>query len=349
MTSTPLLKPFTTLDLVKPDPLGKTPRADDPLLKSKLRIVTANSGGRALSQQHVSMEKSLSFLQDDLGRFGVYLAGLSKLPQQLHEMFGQTGRPQVVVNVWDLTELRNSLAGNVAELKNCIAQITMDSHKSAGRMDAELATHRSRLKETERIAFIDPLTGLGNRRKMELALDQLVLQARPFSLLLFDVNNFKTVNDQFGHVAGDDMLRQFATELKRASRSTDLSGRWGGDEFIVVLDCNAEQAALEKRLIQDWMPGEFVLHSGADSHRVPVSAAIGMAEWNGGEDITETLKRADAEMYRDKAHLKGAVTPSTERPVRRCIPRGKGRCHLTYAHNQRRSAVPGPLMPVVFE
>jgi diguanylate cyclase (GGDEF)-like protein len=234
-----------------------------------------------------------------------------------------TERLQAIANLEDITNLRSSLTANVGELKKCIAQMTKDSNESVNRLNAELATYRSRLEETERLASIDALTGLANRRRIELALDQLVLRARPFSLLLFDVNDFKAINDQFGHVAGDDLLRQFAVELKLALRSSDLAGRWGGDEFIVVLDCGEELAEVQRNRIRDWALGEYTLRSGADSYRVSVSAAIGMAGWLRGEDITETLKRADAAMYRDKQELKRGAAPPVERPASAVIAGAK--------------------------
>jgi diguanylate cyclase (GGDEF)-like protein len=229
------------------------------------------------------------------------------------EFSSLTERLQAIANLEDITNLRSALTANVGEMKKCIAQMRKDSHESVNRLNAELATYRSRLEESERIASSDSLTGLANRRRIELALGQLVQRARPFSLLLFDVNDFKTINDKLGHIAGDDLLRQFAEELKMALRTTDLAGRWGGDEFIVVLECEAGQAETQRNRIRDWVSGEYTLQSGLDSYRVSVSAAIGMAGWLRGEDVTETLKRADAAMYRDKQQMKIKAAPSVAR------------------------------------
>ncbi len=238
------------------------------------------------------------------------------------EFSSLTERLQAIAVLEDITKLRSSLTAHVIELKKCIAQMTKDSHDSVGRLNAELETYRNRLEETERIASIDSLTGLANRRRIEHALDELVLRGHPFSLLLFDINDFKTINDKLGHMAGDSLLRQFATELKLALRSTDLPGRWGGDEFIVVLDCDREQAEQQISRIRDWVVGEYTLRSGDDSFRVSVSAAIGMAGWIRGEDITSMLKRADAAMYRDKEQLKTAAAPDVERPAETALAGG---------------------------
>ena len=93
---------------------------------------------------------------------------------------------------------------------------------------------------------------------------------------------------------------------------TDLAGRYGGDEFIVVLDCGADLAATQLNRVREWVIGEYTLRIGADSHRVTVSASIGLATWVRGENITETLKRADAAMYQDKQQAK---RKSATRPV----------------------------------
>lgn len=224
------------------------------------------------------------------------------------EFSSLTERLQAIANLEDLTDLRGALTANVAELKKCIAQMTKDSSDSVKRLNAELTTYRTRLEETERIASVDSLTGLANRRRIELALEQFVTRARPFSVLIFDIDDFKPINDRFGHLAGDDLLRQFAVELKLALRSTDLAGRYGGDEFIVVLDCGPDLAETQLNRIREWVLGEYTLRSGNDSHRITVSASIGLAGWIRGENITETLKRADAAMYDDKQHSKRKST-----------------------------------------
>ena len=302
--------PQTTLDAVEEDSLVEMTSADNPGLNRGPRALGRDTNGRTLSKRPVTAGESLGFLKDDLKRFDVHLAGLADLPIRLREVFGRTGRPQVIAKMEDLTTLHSSLTANVTELNDCIARMTKHSDESIDLLNAESMTHRSRLHQIESIAFTDTLTGLANRLKIELALDRLVLRAQPFSLILFDLNHFKSINDQLGHVAGDDILRQFAAELKPALHSTDLVGRWGGDEFMVVLDCGMKQAELRRSRIGDRVLGEYTLRSGEDSHRVTVTAAIGMATWRPGENVSETLKRADAAMYRDKHQLKSVAAPS---------------------------------------
>jgi len=217
-----------------------------------------------------------------------------------------TARLRDIADLEDLTKIRSSLLQSATELKNCVDQMTRDNQESLTHLRAELTVYRDRLEESERLAAIDPLTGIANRRKVEQALDEFVVRARPFCIMLFDLNSFKQVNDQLGHASGDDLLRQFATELRLVLRNSDLAGRWGGDEFIALLDCGLVVAESLIARIRDWVFGEYTVHSGSDASRVKVSASVGLAAWVPGEKVAQTIQRADSAMYREKAaHSKG--------------------------------------------
>lgn len=219
---------------------------------------------------------------------------------------GLTTRLRDIADLEDLTNIRSSLIQSAADLKSCVDQMARDNQESLAHLRAELTAYRDRLEESERIAAIDPLTGIANRRKVEQALDEFVARARPFCIMLFDLNGFKQVNDQLGHAAGDDLLRQFATELRLVLRTSDLAGRWGGDEFIALLDCGLVVAESLIARIRDWVFGEYTVHCGSDASRVKVSASVGLAAWVPGEKVAQTIQRADSAMYREKAaHDKG--------------------------------------------
>ena len=121
-----------------------------------------------------------------------------------------------------------------------------------------------------------------------------------FSVISLDLNGFKKLNDTYGHLAGDDLLKQFATELRTVFRSHDVIGRVGGDEFIVLVDGDLSVANARLERIRRWVNGSYAVKGNPDAPKVKVTAAVGAAQWNPGESMRDILSRADAAMYADK-------------------------------------------------
>jgi diguanylate cyclase (GGDEF)-like protein len=146
----------------------------------------------------------------------------------------------------------------------------------------------------------DPLTGLANRRSVDSHLEVRSKGETPFSIIYMDLNGFKKINDTYGHQAGDDLLKQVGARLRLAFRSTDIVGRWGGDEFVALVDSSLADAKIHVSRITEWLSKDFVITSGDVEQQVNVGAAVGVATWRPGETVTEVLQRADAEMYEQK-------------------------------------------------
>jgi len=170
-------------------------------------------------------------------------------------------------------------------------------------------------REMERCAKTDALTGLANRRAVEEALERESDRSRrygaPLSILLTDVDELKRVNDDHGHEAGDVVLRNLASLLSETVRSVDVPGRWGGDEFLVVLpDTNLAQAEqLAKRLLERVHKdpariGRTVLASGL---------SIGLAEYDKKESVTDLLRRTDQAMYEAKRQGRDRIVTSDKK------------------------------------
>ena len=147
----------------------------------------------------------------------------------------------------------------------------------------------------EALATTDALTGVANRAAFQIRLHEAAAGPRPVSLLIVDVDHFKTFNDRFGHVAGDQALREVAQILVRAVRSSDLVARYGGEEFAVVLPGTAAAAAV--------VLAERVRRAVAEfpwTHR-PITVSVGAATApHGPVDPTALTAEADAALYRAK-------------------------------------------------
>jgi two-component system cell cycle response regulator len=155
------------------------------------------------------------------------------------------------------------------------------------------------------MAITDGLTGLYNRRYMESHVVTLIEQAqtrgKPLALLIVDIDFFKSINDTYGHDAGDDVLREFAIRLKKSIRGIDLACRYGGEEFVVVMpETDMAVASVVAERIRRRIAAEpFAVDKGAKA--VPVTISIGLAALGAAGDATASLlKRADQALYRAK-------------------------------------------------
>jgi diguanylate cyclase (GGDEF)-like protein len=207
-----------------------------------------------------------------------------------------SGRLKDIGTLEDLTRVRQSLSQSALDLKSCVDRMAADGRAIVTKLQSEVATYQARLHEVETQASLDPLTGLDNRRGIERRLEERIRRGCLFSIILLDLNHFKEINDTHGHIAGDELLKQFASEMRSRFRPVDGAGRWGGDEFLVVFEGSAEQASTAVRKASEWLFGDYRLKSA----RVQLTASVGVAQWNGSETISDTLKRADAAMYLQK-------------------------------------------------
>lgn len=163
---------------------------------------------------------------------------------------------------------------------------------------------RSNVAESIELAVTDGLTGLHNRRYLDTHLQTLVERARnrgrELSLLITDIDKFKTINDTHGHDAGDDVLREFAQRLRQNVRGMDLACRFGGEEFVIVMpDTSAQMAAEVAERVRESV--EEIAFSASDI-KLDVTTSVGVATLNrnSDEDMKMLLKKADTALYEAK-------------------------------------------------
>jgi diguanylate cyclase (GGDEF)-like protein len=181
---------------------------------------------------------------------------------------------------------------------------------------AVVALDNARLHRiVERQALIDGLTGLANRRQCEETLDDELARIERFggslAVVVADLDWFKDINDRHGHPAGDAVLREFAVLLQDTVRDVDLAGRWGGEEFVLVLPGTdlIGGAQLAER-IRSALAGQIVL--AVDGTPIPVTASFGVAATPPARTASELFAAADAALYQAKRAGKNRVETATD-------------------------------------
>lgn len=174
-------------------------------------------------------------------------------------------------------------------------------------------------KELLLVASQDSLTGLRNRRSfMDAATRDLALanrHPRPLAMLMLDVDFFKSINDTRGHAAGDEVLRQLGTLLQAAMRESDLLGRYGGEEFCMLLvDVSLDDARRSAERLRQCIEEQPIYH---DAQRIAVTTSIGVAAWHAGQSLDQLLSEADHALYRAKAAGRNKVMASSPRATLR--------------------------------
>jgi diguanylate cyclase (GGDEF)-like protein/PAS domain S-box-containing protein len=203
-------------------------------------------------------------------------------------------RVPVNIRVAPIQDKNNRIIGAVETFSNNQANINL----------------RRKVDQLKQSVLLDPLTVIGNRLYCEDKLKTALLQHRqykvPFGLLFIDVDHFKQVNDAYGHEAGDRALQNVAKTLSSNLRSTDTCGRWGGEEFLVILadtdTTNIHKVAEKLRTMLEYT--SFI----QGGNEIKITVSIGATLFMEGDTLRSLVKRADALMYQSKQAGRNRVT-----------------------------------------
>ncbi len=180
------------------------------------------------------------------------------------------------------------------------------------------------IKAHKTAASVDPLTGMFNRRGFAEATTRLIEReakaGRPATVLVFDIDHFKSVNDRFGHPAGDEILKKFAAVVVNTLRMSDLSGRVGGEEFAALLPCSLEEASLAAERVREAFATAGI---AVDGEPVATTVSIGVAGGQAGTELDILLAAADGALYQAKRNGRNRVeaAPEIEPPPERITQR----------------------------
>jgi diguanylate cyclase (GGDEF)-like protein len=168
----------------------------------------------------------------------------------------------------------------------------------------------------KKAASMDPLTSMFNRRGFAEACSRVIEReanaGRPVTVLIFDIDHFKSINDRFGHPAGDEILKLFAAVVINSLRISDLSGRIGGEEFAALLPCSLEEGVIAaERVRKAFAESGIVVEDGP----VDTTVSIGVAGGPAGTELEVLLAAADTALYQAKRGGRNRVAAAEELPL----------------------------------
>jgi diguanylate cyclase (GGDEF)-like protein len=165
-------------------------------------------------------------------------------------------------------------------------------------------------------ASMDPLTGMFNRRGFAEATSRVIEReanaGRPATVLIFDIDHFKSINDRFGHPAGDEILKLFAAVVVNTLRITDLSGRIGGEEFAALLPCSLEDGVVAAERVREAFESSGIVD---ETGPVDTTVSIGVAGGPAGTELEVLLAAADTALYQAKRSGRNRVEAAEELPL----------------------------------
>ena len=184
----------------------------------------------------------------------------------------------------------------------------------------EISNLQHSLEAIRAESLTDPLTGLGNRkyfdRSIEMAVRSALANGEPLSLLMFDIDHFKSFNDSYGHLTGDQVLRLVAMSLKQTIKGQDITARYGGEEFAVVLpNTGLRQALTVADHIRRAVMGKELMKRSTGQNLGRVTISLGVATVRKGDSEQSLIARADACLYAAKRNGRNRVICETDPEV----------------------------------
>jgi diguanylate cyclase (GGDEF)-like protein len=175
--------------------------------------------------------------------------------------------------------------------------LTYEKHL-INRLRLDLAEKQVHSTLWRNLALVDPLTGLYNRRFAERTLKAEIARSQrkgyALTLVLFDLNSFKQINDRFGHAAGDMVLKEFADRLAKAVREADVAARLGGDEFMLLLtECDSSR-------VESVLQRLKTIEINLAGQRIPIEFSVGWQEYQKDQSLQDLMRAADKALYSHK-------------------------------------------------
>jgi diguanylate cyclase len=195
--------------------------------------------------------------------------------------------------VEEIGELRRRLRESVTSLRDTVEQMRQESEESVRRLETQVTAFQERVEQARKETAVDRLTGLGSRREAEKYLQKMGKRDGPICIVLFDIEGFKAINQSYGTMFGDKLLRAVTHALRERFPGDGALFRWGADEFLAITE-GSQKARLDQArgICESFAMSSYVTQDGGTKQKVNANLAFGVAAAVRGESVEDWYRRA---------------------------------------------------------
>lgn len=267
-----------------------------------------------IRNQHIYLNDREKEFRDIIDLLSKAMTGISTDNHSFYRRLNDhSGKLEQITLLDDIKKIKSALETEVTQLRQMVSDQKKMERQKIEILANQVDTLKIELEKTKAQMETDALTGVNNRKAFDQYLEALMEKGSQhrfaFTLMLLDIDDFKQINDNFGHLVGDRVLVAFAQKCRSLIRSNDFIARYGGEEFVIILPGaslrNAKKKA--KQICKSLAAIRYSVEDSSDDRFINVTASIGVASLNKKDNATELVARADKALYMAKKEGKNRV------------------------------------------
>jgi diguanylate cyclase len=230
-----------------------------------------------------------------------------------HRVNDQSEKIENITRLDDIKKIKTALAHEVSQMKDMVNQKKTQDRRQVQLLSGQVDSLRQELEKTRVKSMTDGLTGIYNREAFDDTLAELIERSRvmhtTFSLLMLDLDDFKQVNDTYGHIIGDRVLMVFTQKCRTSIRGDDYIARYGGEEFAMILPGASLKNAIKKgrQICDSVASAKYAIDSNCKEDTLSITVSIGITEFHKDDTPESVIERADKALYKAKGSGKNRV------------------------------------------
>ena len=234
------------------------------------------------------------------------------------EIYKQTETIEKLTLLDDIKVIKKAIKEQVEHIREKVIEKQEKENRRIESLSEKVSSLETELKRAETKSLIDGLTGIYNRMAFDQKIKEMVeknsMGRNPFSLLLIDIDDFKRINDTYGHPVGDRVILAVVQKTQRFIRTGDFAARYGGEEFVVILPGASLRSGIKKakQIGKSIASAKYVVSNEKDEKPLGVTVSIGVAFIGKADTVESIIKRADKALYQAKQTGKNKVVSEKE-------------------------------------